>query len=485
MRIKDKLQLFAWKICIVILGVLLISKFGLLIAGLNQPETEGALHFQALDIIQQGEEDMSEKVVENVEPPASAPAPTPFVLTNFDKIRVVITNKETGSVYHESVDSINATDYRGEMEVVETKEGFVFINELPLEEYLYSVVPSEMPASYPMEALKAQAICARTYAYLHILSPGYPAWNAHVDDTTTYQVYHNVEEQENTTKAVQETQGMVLLSPDKMGLAQTYYYSTSCGFGSDAHVWRTKYADQYPYLQAKAMNAQAATQDFAETDFVETMTAGYQTLLYTAETLRGEDVFANYIKTVNEGDWEAEENWYRWEYDIEKADTDRMLRTLQKRYAANEDLVLTLEGSKYVSKPIKEVDTLVDIQVVQRGAGGVADELLIITEKNVYKVITELNIRYVLNDGETKVKRHDGTEVSMNSLLPSAFFVIENQYKNGEVKGYKIIGGGFGHGAGMSQNAAKAMALEGRNAEEILSFFFEGCTLEKAVQKGI
>ncbi len=487
---KERLQIIAWKICIVILGVLLISKFGLLIAGLNQPETEGALHFQALDIIQQGEGDMSQTVVENVAPPISTPTPTPFVLTNFDRIRVVITNKSTGGVYHENATSVDPTEYRGEMEVIETKEGFVFINELPLEEYLYSVVPSEMPASYPKEALKAQAICARTYAYLHILSPGYPAWNAHVDDTTTYQVYHNVEEQESTTQAVQETQGIVLLAPDKTGLAQTYYYSTSCGFGSDAHVWRTKYADEYPYLQAKAMNAQAVLMDFAEgeREFVETMTTGAiggQALLYTAESLRGEDVFENYIKTVNEEDWEAEENWYRWEYEVEKADTDRMLKTLQKRYAVNEDLVLTLEGSKYVSKPVKELDVLVDIQVVQRGAGGVADELLIITEKNVYKVITELNIRYVLNDGETKVKRHDGTSVSMNSLLPSGFFVIENQYKNGEVKGYKIIGGGFGHGAGMSQNAAKAMALEGMSAEEILTFFFEDCTLEKAVQKGI
>ncbi len=487
---KNKLQLFIWKVCIVVLGVLLLSKFGLLLAGTQQTEKEEVLHFQTLNIIKQGEEAMTETVAENVENPISTPAPTPFVLTNFDKIRVVITNKATGSVYHENATSINPANYRGEMEVVETAEGFVFINELPLEEYLYSVVPSEMPASCPMEALKAQAICARTYAYLHILSPGYPAWNAHVDDTTAYQVYHNVEEQESTTQAVQETQGIILLAPDKTGPAQTYYYSTSCGFGSDAHVWHTKYADQYPYLQAKAMNAQAVRPDFTEgeKDFVETMTAGdagFQTLLYTADTLRGEEVFANYIKTVNEADWEAEENWYRWEYDVEKADTDRMLKTLQKRYAANEELVLTLEGSNYVSKPIKEVDTLVDLQVVQRGAGGVADELLIITEKNVYKVITELNIRYVLNDGETKVKRHDGTEVSMNSLLPSGFFIIENQYKNGEVKGYKITGGGFGHGAGMSQNAAKAMALEGRTAEEILSFFFEGCTLEKAVQKGI
>lgn len=482
---KERLQLVAWKVCIVVMGVVLLSKFGLLLAGLNKPETEEALHFQALDIMQQEEWDMAEKATENVDAPISTPAPTPFVLTNFDRIRVVITNKETGSIYHEKNNSVNPADYRGEMEVVETSGGFVFINDLPLEEYLYSVVPSEMPASYPIEALKAQAICARTYAYLHILSPGYPQWNAHVDDTTAYQVYHNVEEQERTTQAVRETQGMVLLAPDGMGLAQTYYYSTSCGFGSDAHVWRTKYADSYPYLQAKALNKQTALSQLpgAEGDYTQTMAMGNSmqgSVLYTADSLQKEDVFAGFITNVNYEDWEAQEPWYRWKYHVKEADTERMLHTLQKRYEANEELILTLEGREYVSKPIKELDVLVDLVIDKRGAGGVADELIIITEKNVYKVITELNIRYVLNDGGTKVTRHDGTEVVMNSLLPSGYFVINNDYEDGAVGGYQIIGGGFGHGAGMSQNAAKAMALEGMTATDILSFFYEECAVEKA-----
>lgn len=62
-------------------------------------------------------------------------------------------------------------------------------------------------------------------------------------------------------------------------------------------------------------------------------------------------------------------------------------------------------------------------------------------------------------------------------------FCAENCYENGKVKGYEITGGGFGHGAGMSQNAAKAMALDGMTAEEILRFFYEGCSLEKAVRE--
>ena len=55
-------------------------------------------------------------------------------------------------------------EYRGKLELYAAKEGIVLVNELPLEEYLYAVVPSEMPASYGLEALKAQAVCARSYA---------------------------------------------------------------------------------------------------------------------------------------------------------------------------------------------------------------------------------------------------------------------------------------------------------------------------------
>jgi len=53
------------------------------------------------------------------------------------------------------------------LECYAVPEGIVVINELLVEEYLYSVVSSEMPSTYPEEALKAQAISARTYTYFH------------------------------------------------------------------------------------------------------------------------------------------------------------------------------------------------------------------------------------------------------------------------------------------------------------------------------
>ena len=102
--------------------------------------------------------------------------------------------------------------YRGHIELLQREDGIAVINEVLLEEYLYSVVPSEMPSDYPKEALKAQAICARTYAYGKMGRAGYPQYGAHVDDSTSFQVYNNVNEQESTTIAVKETYGQLLLT---------------------------------------------------------------------------------------------------------------------------------------------------------------------------------------------------------------------------------------------------------------------------------
>lgn len=448
-----KIQVIQLKILLVILEIFLVFLIWTLLQVIFKPKQE-AESYQT-----QPQNEVQETFREQTTPEVKVPEPTatPFVLTNIDTIRVVITNKETGGIYHEKPEEWqNRTDYRGTLEVVQEEAGFVVINELPLEEYLYSVVPSEMPASYPMEALKAQAICARTYAYLHVLDPGYPQWNAHVDDTTAFQVYHSVAEQESTNRAVQETEGMVLLNPTGDALAQTYYYSTSCGYGSDAHVWRTKYSDSYPYIVSRAISR-------SDIGF---------------EGLEEED-FECFIKECRDEDYEASEEWYRWTYEVKELDTEHMYAVLKSRYEANPKLILTKKRNDYVSQPVKVFNRILNIEIVKREAGGVADELLITTDKNVYKVITELNIRYVLNDGHTKVKRQDGSRIDMKSLIPSAFICLETKTEKGKVTGYNIWGGGYGHGAGMSQNAAKHMAMEGMRAEEILGFFFMECTIEK------
>ena len=376
--------------------------------------------------------------------------------------------------------------YRGTIECYRNAGGMVLINELALEEYLYAVVPSEMPASYPSEALKAQAVCARTYAYLYILHAGLPEVGAHVDDTTSYQVYHNISENAATTNAVRETDGVLLTYQGQP--AQNYYYSTSCGVGTDAGIWKFGSLEDTIYMQAGRLR-QDVYQYKAENINVETVSeinsvdvGSYEeisTSELTADSLRDEENFRAFITSSDENDLESKEPWYRWTYTVGSIDTEKLLARIQDRYAASPQSVLTkTEGDYYVSQPVEELGGIQEIGIVKRGSGGVADELLIVTDTGTYKIIAEYNIRSVLCDRTSKVIRQDGSTAVPASILPSGFFVIETGKDKGNVVGYTLTGGGYGHGVGMSQNGAKALGLNGASCEQILSFFFIGCELK-------
>jgi len=388
----------------------------------------------------------------------------------------------TGKILLKNVNrSQGMPGYRGQIELIRENHGFAVVNEVSLEDYLYSVVPSEMPASYGIEALKAQAVCARTYAYGHMQHAAYPAYGAHVDDSTSYQVYNNIVAQNSTTRAVQETHG-ILLETAQGDPAETFYYSTSCGVGSDANVWKTEAAQAIDYLKAKSISESSVSAGSGRIDSENGENSGNEVAdgvmeQEIGETLRDEENFREFITGSNPDNFEVDEGWYRWTYQVKKLSPEYMYQVLKARYKANPELVLTKGKKDYVSEEPKEFQTVKNLYIAVRGSGGVADELIIETDKATYKVITEHNIRYVLCDGETKVKRAKGKDVEMPNLLPSGFFVLDAIQKDQNVVGYKLIGGGFGHGVGMSQNAAKTMAFKGYSCEEILTFFYDGCKL--------
>lgn len=141
-----------------------------------------------------------------------------------------------------------APAYRGTLELWKTAEGIIIVNELPVEMYLRGVVPSEMPSSYELEALKTQAVCARNYAFAQMQSYAYPEYRAHVDDSTSYQVYNNSKEQKSTNRAVTETEGEHLYHKNK--IVTTYYFSTSCGTTTTQVAWGTKKSNKNAYLQS-------------------------------------------------------------------------------------------------------------------------------------------------------------------------------------------------------------------------------------------
>jgi stage II sporulation protein D len=397
----------------------------------------------------------------------------------FQGDRVTITPTAlTGKVILKSVArSSGEPDYRGKIEVLQVPEGLAVINEVPLEEYLYAVIPSEMPASYPPEALEAQAICARTYAYGHIQNAGYPQYGAHVDDSTNFQVYHNGTEHESTTTAAKDTYGQLLFT-ETGELAETFYYSTSCGIGSDTSVWKTATSQPLSYIKPRTLNRATMERILsAKEGGAEQMQAVTTDMDLAGESMRTEENFRNFILAKNDDDFECTESWYRWTYTVGDLDEDRLLEALQSRYQADPNRILTMVDGDFVSQPIKKLGHVLDIRISSRVSGGNAEELLLETDEHTFKILTGHNIRYVLNDGETKVYRQDGSQVASPNLLPSAFFLIDTVKEKDYVTGYILTGGGYGHGVGMSQNGAKNMSLSGYTAKDILEFFYENCTV--------
>lgn len=96
--------------------------------------------------------------------------------------------------------------YRGRLLLIDQGEGLYAINYVPLRDYLYGVVGSEVSPSWPMAALKAQAIAARSYALTHNIRPASSLYD--LDDTPRFQAYGGVAKESNTTQiAVNETAG--------------------------------------------------------------------------------------------------------------------------------------------------------------------------------------------------------------------------------------------------------------------------------------
>ena len=142
--------------------------------------------------------------------------------------------------------------YRGKVRLVNRNSNLTVINKVDLEDYLYSVVGAEMPASWPLEALKAQAVAARSYALYKQKQSGNQLYD--VQSTTASQVYKGVNsETERTHQAVNGTQGEILQYNGDVILA--VFHSSSGGHTENVEdVW----SSPLPYLRGVADYDQTA-----------------------------------------------------------------------------------------------------------------------------------------------------------------------------------------------------------------------------------
>lgn len=319
-------------------------------------------------------------------------------------------------------------EYPGTLEIASNSNGIYIINEVNLESYLKLVVPSEMPAGYGVEALKVQAVCARSYAYNQLVKNDYGELGAHIDDSTSYQVYNNITEYQSSNQAVDETCGQVMSLNGEVITA--YYYSTSCGHGSNIEIWG-KSPESCGYITSHTINSDNTYYD-----------------------LTTNDSFYNYITQTNPADFDCQFPLYRW-----------------NAYLSLEDINTYYKSKASVGK-IKSID------VIKRLAGGIVQEIVVTGEKGTYLVEGELTARRFFGNSEIEFTNNNGKTFSMSSL-PSGFFSLNPVYEKDTLVGYEIIGGGYGHGLGMSQNGAYAMTKQNYKYEEILKFFYTGIELSK------
>ena len=345
---------------------------------------------------------------------------------DFNEGRIKLIPK-SGEIQFQSVNrGIGTPSYGGTLEVSLYDEGIVVVNEVGIEDYLKKVVPREMPSGFNLEALKCQAVCARSYAYTELSNNYYSAYGAHIDDSIQFQVYNNSPRAESTDTAVDETAGQVLSYNGEV--VKTYYYSTSCGSTTDVTLWGNT-TENYPYFVAECVGG-----------------------VDRGLTLTVESEFNTFIKGENEADYDYDCTLYRWSM-------EESVKEISEGFARSTG---------------KNVGNIKDIEVLERVNGGAAVKVKVTGDKGETVIDSESAIRAAFGNANVDMNTKSGTTRYDN--LPSTFCVFEKVTEGKKLTGFKITGGGYGHGIGMSQNAANKMA-ESMTYAQILEFFYRGTTL--------
>ncbi|HWR40963.1 MAG TPA: SpoIID/LytB domain-containing protein [Patescibacteria group bacterium] len=162
------------------------------------------------------------------------------------KLGMALQEAPTVQGYKDYCLEVNKKPYRGELEVFPVKNDnlFTLVNILPLEQYLYGILPKEMSPDWPLETLKAQAVAARTYVMYNLRRHQADGYN--VCATTDCQVYGGNETEDfRSSRAVNDTKGQVLAYRGQ--LISAPFHASSGGYTEDVeNVW----AYHLPYLRS-------------------------------------------------------------------------------------------------------------------------------------------------------------------------------------------------------------------------------------------
>lgn len=346
--------------------------------------------------------------------------------------------------------------YNGTLEFVPEKNGITMIDELSMEDYLKKVVPSEMPTTGGIEALKCQAVAARTYAISDMLSNRFSNLGFYVNDSTQSQVFNNVRTNTMASNAVSQTSGVIMTYKSKPIDAK--YYSTSCGFGTNfKDIWFNSdfSSESEPYLDWQSY------------------------LIPNRNAPKNEKEWLAFFKDSTIGAYDSTSMYYRWKISYSKDTLSDILKnSLKYIYTSNKKYITLKLGSKTYTNWV-EPNKLKNISILKRSHSGNVKSISFIFDNITINVSQDYNIRGALrcrtSPTDTSLIVELGSDKKLKNVnyLLSSFFSIE---KSGNT--FTVYGGGYGHGVGMSQYGAMQLSKIGQNYQAILSIYYKGVKFE-------
>ncbi|MBQ8801271.1 MAG: SpoIID/LytB domain-containing protein [Clostridium sp.] len=345
------------------------------------------------------------------------------------------------------------------------------VNVLPLEDYVKGVAPYEMGREWPVEALKTQATCARTYVMINLGK--HEDLGFDVCNSSWCQVYYGTGSgrtdfgpTKTSDEAVEETAGQVVWYGTE--LAETYYSSSHGGASeSIANVWGSKLS-KYPYLcgvedpheqGADDINANSSwTVSYTKSNLAKKLQSsgyGVGTSLDYLELTYSE--LGNVIKlTVH---------WTNGGKNTFKPDDIRSVFGLKSiRFVVNDTRV---EGTQEEEQKPTGSDFLLNEKKTITFGELFDEEIYVITGDGEVELVDDKP--YVITGGGEKSLLIEPVEDDEKNDASSKAGTVT-------VSGSKFVfeGGGWGHQLGMSQYGAYAMAKDGYDYDEIIEFYFPG-----------
>lgn len=347
--------------------------------------------------------------------------------------------------------------FQGKLRLTVEEDKIVAINELPVEQYLTSVISSEMKATSPLEFLKAHAVISRSWLIAQMerrRKGGDHAFFQFKKTDTELIRWHDQQDHsifdvcaddhcqryQGVTRAasplvqqaVEETRGLILTSSGEVCDAR---FSKCCGGVTEEfqYCWDNI---RHPYLSSVR---DAASTSLPQLNNEEAANEWIRSSPDSWCNGPSQQVLGNIL---NDYDQDSTQEFYRW--------------TVEYTQQELHDLIADRLGI--------ELGYILALRPLERGTGGHISLLEIVGSEGTFHIGKELEIRRVL---------------SQTHLYSSAFVVDTLHVQNGIPGIFRLTGAGWGHGVGLCQIGAAVMGTQGYKYHEILQHYYTGAEITK------